>query len=45
VVTVTASQGGTAFTKGTAVAQGEIFACTSGFCGEETDQQTIQIAK
>jgi hypothetical protein len=43
VVLVTANPG-KAFKKGSAVAQGSIFACTSSFCGSEQDQRTIQIS-
>jgi hypothetical protein len=44
LVPVTASSG-KVFKKGSAIAQGFIFACTPNFsvCGSEQDQQTIQI--
>jgi hypothetical protein len=44
LVTVVANQG-TSFTKGDAFAEGDIFACAQNFCGQETDQTTIQIAR
>jgi hypothetical protein len=42
VVLVTASSG-KVFKKGSAIATASIFACTTRFCGNEQDQETIQI--
>ena len=42
LVRVTA-QSGKAFKKGTAIADGSIFGCTSTFCGSEQDQPTIEL--
>ncbi len=46
VLVLVTAQPGKAFKKGTAVADGSIFACTPNFriCGSEQDQRTIDLA-
>jgi hypothetical protein len=41
---IVTAQSGKAFKKGTAVANGSIFACAPRFCGSEQDQRTITLA-
>jgi hypothetical protein len=42
---IVTAQSGKAFKKGTAVANGSIFACARRFCGSEQDQRTIALVR
>jgi hypothetical protein len=42
---IVTAQSGKAFKKGTAVADGFIFACAPRFCGSEQDQRTIALVR